>query len=258
MSEGFDLGGNGGQYFSFGAPGADPGAHISGYVLDMKEVQATNFTTKELEFWDDGNPKMQYKVTLQTELREDQTDDGKRDVYLDGRRSLSDNGTKSKLFAVLDAVRKVTGGTQLQRGGKLTMQWVSGKGVVGDPRHYEAWYEAPAVDLAPGPPQQTVQQTVAHQAATGQQPPQFAQQAAPPVAPPVQQQLVPTEHGPVNPATGEITGPPPAQAAPPAAAPVSQFVNAQGVPATREAVAGLKAAGIDPAAVYAGYDGSLG
>lgn len=266
MSDGFDLSGGGGRYFSFGQRGAQPGAHIAGLVVDMKEVQATNFKTKEPEFWDNGDPKMQYKVTLQTELRDpaEPTDDGKRDIYLDGRRKPNDDGTKSKLCAVLDAVRAVTGGTQLQRNGKLTVQWVSGMGETGDPRCYAAWYEAPALNLQqPGQPPVAAPAQQAPPAPVQQpaQPPQWAQQAQPAASPGAVTQTVQTEQGPVNPATGEIAGPPHAQqpALVGAGAPAArQFVNAQGQPATPEAIAGLRAAGIDPGAVYAGYDGSLG
>lgn len=223
----FDLSGGGsGNAFSFGPQGSQPGATITGVVLDMKEVQRTNFDTKKPEFWDNGDPKMQYRVTLQTELRDPERphDDGKRDLYLDGRRKPNDNGTKSRLCAVLDAVREVTGNTSLQRGGRLTVQWISGMGFAGDPRNYVAQYVAPAMNLG------------------GQSPAAPVAQASAPAS-------VPTEQGPVNPGTGEV------QAAPQV---TSTFVNAQGQPATREAIAALRAAGVDPVAVYAGYDGSLG
>lgn len=190
----FDLGGGGGSAFSFGKQGDQPGTYVQGTVLDMKEVQKTNFKTNEPEFWDNGDPKMQYRVTLQTELRDptNPNDDGKRDVYLDGRRKPNDNGTKSRLCAVLDAVREVTGSTSLQYGGKLTLQWISGMGFEGDPRNYAAWYEAPAFSMEqppehasppPMPPAQHPSQLQSPGA-----PPAWAQQQAP-AAPPVQQQF---------------------------------------------------------------------
>lgn len=192
QTDSFSLGGEGGNSFSFGPQGSQPGASITGTVLDMKEVQRTNYDTKKPEFWDNGDPKMQYRVTLQTQLRDPANphDDGKRDLYLDGRRKPNDNGTKSRLYAVLEAVREATGGQNLQRGGTLTVTWVSGMGFSGDPRNYEATYVPPAMNLGgqPAPTVQPVQQ-VQQQAA----PPQWAQpaqqqvtQTQPPAAPPAQ------------------------------------------------------------------------
>lgn len=198
--ESFSLGGNTGSSFSFGPQGAQPGASITGTILEMAEVQRTNYDTKKPEFWDNGDPKMQYRVTLQTSLRDpaNQYDDGKRDLYLDGRRKANDNGTKSRLFAVLDAVRQATGGQNLARGGTLTVTWVSGMGFAGDPRNYTATYQPPAMDL--GGQQQAPQVQAAPQAP----PPSWSQpaQAQPPAS--VAQQTIPTEQGQVNAATGEI------------------------------------------------------
>lgn len=177
MSDTFSLGGNTGSSFSFGKQGAQPGASITGTILDMAEVQRTNFDTKQPEFWDNGDPKMQYRVTLQTTLRdpENQYDDGKRDLYLDGRRKANDNGTKSRLFAVLDAVRQATGGQNLQKGATLTVTWVSGMGFSGDPRNYEASYVPPAMSLGGQPGQEQAAPAQQYQPAATQQ--GYAQQA---------------------------------------------------------------------------------
>lgn len=233
----FSLGGNSGKSFSFGPQGAQPGASITGVVLDMKEVQQTNYDTKKLEFWDNGDPKMQYRVTLQTQLRDaaDQYDDGKRDLYLDGRRKANDNGTKSRLFAVLDAVRQATGGQDLQRGATLTVTWVSGMGFSGDPRNYEAQYYPPQMSLG------------------GQQgQPQPAQQAAPPVQqqyPPQQAQQGPppgwAQQQPQQPAQQQLPiqqGQPQQQAAPPVQQPVQQPTHQGQLPPGVEMTPELQAA----------------
>lgn len=290
MTDSIDLGGSGGQAFSWGAQGTQPGVRVAGRVLGLAEVQATDYQTGKPETWDNGDPKMQYRVTLQTDLRDpsNPTDAGVRDVYLDGSRKQRDNGTKSRLCAVLDAVRAVTGGTSLAVGGYLELVWVSGMGFSGDPRNYEARYMAPQIELggqaqqaappaAAAPPRRDgyvqaapVQQVPAAFGSPIQQAmqaPAFAQQqvqayagqipvaqpgqvgpttAADPfgtgiqisVPAPVQQQLVQTEQGPVNPGTGEIVqqsvAPPP------------------GI--TAEAVAAVKAGGMDPHAVWPGVD----
>lgn len=206
MSDNFDLGGGGSKSFSFGPQGSQPGASVTGTVIDMAEVQQINFDTKKPEFWDNGDPKMQHRLTLATDLRDpyDTTDDGKRDVYLRGRKRPHDNGAKSTICAVLDAVRAATGGTQLARGGRVTLTWVSGMGFSGDPRNYEATYVPPAMDLGAqggqqqAQPAQQVQQQVAQPPTAP--PPGWAQpaqqqqaQAAPPPAQPVAQ--APAEQG---------------------------------------------------------------
>lgn len=279
----FDLGGGGGSSFSFGPQGSQPGAHVTGTVIDMKEVQKTDFKTNQPEFWDNGDPKMQYRVTLQTDLRDpaNPSDDGHRNVFLDGRRKPNDNGTKSKLCAVLDAVRAVTGSTSLQYGGKLTLQWISGMGFEGDPRNYAAWYEAPAFNMEqppehasppPMPPAQHPSQLQSPGA-----PPAWAQQpqapapAPAPVAPPVQQQVqappAPPQPPPAvaaaNPMAPPVAPPvqAPAQQAIPGiqqpqvvavepAAPASALAGTVGQPITAEQVAGLQALNVDPATVF--------
>lgn len=275
MNDSIDLGGSGGSAFSWGAQGTQPGTRIAGKVLGLAEVQSTDFHTGKPETWDNGDPKMQYRVTMQTNLRDpaNPTDQGVRDVYLDGSRKVRDNGTKSRLCAVLDAVKAVTGGTALAVGGQLELVWVSGMGYSGDPRNYEARYLAPQIELgAPvtqqaGAAQQIAQQPVAVpqgqpfaqqqvQAYAAQAPAQQpaavspdpwatqqtnpATQAPPagwdPLGQPVQQQQLPvqTEQGPVNPQTGQVLAPPP------------------GI--TAEAVAAVRAGGMDPATVWPGVD----
>ena len=47
--------------------------------------QQTNFDTRKPEYWDDGRPKMQLILELQTDLREDEDDDGIRRLYVKGQ-----------------------------------------------------------------------------------------------------------------------------------------------------------------------------
>lgn len=54
----------------------------SGPVVKAEPRQATNFDTGKPEFWDDGQPKMQAVVSIQTDLHEDDTDDGVRAIYV--------------------------------------------------------------------------------------------------------------------------------------------------------------------------------
>lgn len=58
------------------------GTTYSGTVLSAELRQATNFDTGKPEFWDDGKPKMQVVVSIQTNERNDAEDDGARSVYI--------------------------------------------------------------------------------------------------------------------------------------------------------------------------------
>ena len=228
MTDTFDLNSGGGNTgFSFGPQGSQPGASITGTVVDMKEVQKTNFDTRQPEFWDNGDPKMQIRLTLQTQLRDpsNPNDNGVRDVYLDGKKKPHDNGAKSRICAVLDAVRAATGGTQIARNGTVTITWVSGMGFSGDPRGYTATYQPPALDLA-----------TAGQAPAAQPTPQTA----------------PTQQGNPWPQQQPVQQAAPTQQAPVQAAPAQQAAAPSPTGPTLEAVAAVKAAGMDPAVVFAG------
>ena len=58
------------------------GTSVEGEVVGIRQVQATDYKTKEPETWGDGSPKMIPIVCVQTDLQEDAEDDGRRDIYL--------------------------------------------------------------------------------------------------------------------------------------------------------------------------------
>jgi len=144
MSTSIDLGG-GGNSFAFESPGDS----VTGKVISLEEVQQTDMQSGQPAFWDGGQPKMMYRVELQTELQTEETDDGKRSVYLKGSRKPE---TKSSLAAVLAAVRAVTGGTNISAGAELTLTYVgdgqASKRGYNPPKQYTAEYVAPKADLA--------------------------------------------------------------------------------------------------------------
>lgn len=225
MATSMDIGGGGSASFPFDQVGDS----VTGTIRDLEEVQQTDMTTNEPSVWPDGKPKMMYRVTLDTDLRDpaDPTDDGERSVYLRGSKKAE---SQSSLAAVLAAVRQVTGGTNLAVGGRLTLTYI-GNGVASvrghnPPKFYSAQYQAPSVNLDGGAPvQQVQQQAPAQQVPQGG--PQWPNQApapqwAQPPAPPVQQQA-------------------------PAPAPAAQAPAAGGL--TPEVLAALAAAGISPAAL---------
>jgi hypothetical protein len=87
---------------------------VVGFIQHTEVRQQIDLDTSKPAFWDDGNPKMQLVVTLETELREDDDDDGLRNLYVRGQLQK----------AVADAVRRA-GARGLAPGGKLGVKWVS-------------------------------------------------------------------------------------------------------------------------------------
>jgi len=145
----FNLSGNTGSSFSFETPGDS----VKGRVDNVEEVQQTDLSTGEPATWDNGQPKMMIRVTLATDLASEPGDDGKRSVYLKGSRKPE---SKSSLSAVIAAVQKSTGGTNIESGGTLTLTY-TGDGQPSRrgwnaPKQYEASYTPPSsnVDLAGG------------------------------------------------------------------------------------------------------------
>lgn len=75
------LAGSGGKTFKFETIGDT----ITGTVTDDASLsQVTDFETGKPDTWDDGQPKMQLRVNVQTQLRDpaDPHDDGVRSVYV--------------------------------------------------------------------------------------------------------------------------------------------------------------------------------
>lgn len=149
MGMSLDLGG-GGSAFPFNTVGDS----VTGTILDMEEVQQTDMETGAPAVWDNGQPKVMYRIDLATVLKDDAFDDGKRSVYLRGSRK---SEKQTSLSAVLDAVRVAGGGSKLEKGATLTLTF-SGEGVPSKrgwnaPKLYTATYVPPAktVDLNPAP-----------------------------------------------------------------------------------------------------------
>ena len=123
-------------------------AGANGQLAPYLETQQTDYTTKELAFYKDGNPIMQAVILLQTEDRVDSDDDGQRTVYV--------NKTRMKR-AIQHALRDA-GAPDLAVGGVLTL-WMTGteksKGGGSDAKTFAAQYQPPTGGLAPSAPQAT-------------------------------------------------------------------------------------------------------
>ena len=115
----------------------EKGAKVSGIIVREPELQQQRDIKdgKPLTF-DDGSPRMQIKVILATDEKDDADDNGERAVYLKG----------GSLKAVQAAV-KTAGAKGLMVGGKLALKYVKDgeqktKGF-NPPKIYAAKYEAP-------------------------------------------------------------------------------------------------------------------
>lgn len=129
-----------------GAPSAKfdtPGDTVTGRIVATPELrQQTDFTSGKPLFWDNGDPRMQLVVTLQTEQHDPSIadDDGTRRVYVKGQLQK----------AVQQAVRQA-GAPGLEVGGTLTVTY-TGDGEVkqrgmNPPKLYTATYKAAAASF---------------------------------------------------------------------------------------------------------------
>jgi hypothetical protein len=128
------------------------GDAIKGVIVSAEVKQATDLEGNP-KTWSDGSPVNQLVVTLQTDLRDDDDDDGQRRLYAKGGNYQADSGKgDSMLNAIREAVKKA-GAKKLEDGGTLTVQH-SGLGKRSKPAHnppklYSAKYEPTkaAVDI---------------------------------------------------------------------------------------------------------------
>jgi hypothetical protein len=117
------------------------GTAVSGPIVREPEVaQQTEFGTGKPLFWDDGKPRNQLVVQIQTDQRDDSEDDGVRSIYIKG---------KSLTNAVREAV-KAAGAPGLEVGGVLTITYTGdGKAERGmPPKLYTAQYRRATAQAA--------------------------------------------------------------------------------------------------------------
>lgn len=124
------------------------GDSVTGIICEPPKMQQQrDMQTNEPKVWQDGSPMMQLVVTLQTDERDNNTeqeDDGRRRVYIKFNMK----------NAVADAVRKA-GAKALEVGGKLTVTHTSvgkptSKGF-SPPKFYSAVYVPPTATFLSEP-----------------------------------------------------------------------------------------------------------
>lgn len=105
----------------------DKGASVTGTIVKTDLRQARKYQSTDLDFWDDGKPKMQVVITLATTLRDPS------DPEDDGERNVSVNLWSGQKRALVEACKKASV-AEPQVGQTFTATWVSGVGKSGDPR----------------------------------------------------------------------------------------------------------------------------
>ena len=58
------------------------GETVSGPIVSAVQRQVTDYVTKAPETWDNGDPKLQAVITIKTDLRVDENDEGNRSIYI--------------------------------------------------------------------------------------------------------------------------------------------------------------------------------
>lgn len=187
----------------FGA-NSQPGDTVTGVIEKIETTQVNDFQTKQPAFWNDGRPKEQIHVIIQTQLRDPSVEED------DGRRSLWVKGWGIQLKAFRDACRQA--GVKIPKPGDTITERFVGLGQRGDapqpPKVFEFHIEPassvnslvngsqprqPVQQGSQQPPVQQSQQDYPQQQYAPQQPTQtpnqgYQQSPVDPWNPPTQQQ----------------------------------------------------------------------
>lgn len=130
------------------------GDRIEGTVIDADEKDQTDIETGMVKRWPDGTPMKQWVVELQTDLRVDDTDDGRRTLWCKGGKFEPAQGDGQSL---MEALRSAAAGNDITEGGHLVVQ-MTGLGkkrniAYSAPKLYKAKYTPAAkkisVDIDP-------------------------------------------------------------------------------------------------------------
>lgn len=124
------------------------GDMVKGTVIDCSLQQQTSMDDNKPLFWDNGDPRMQLVIKLQTDERDPdiENDEGVRSLYAKGGNfEVAQGQGKAMKTAIADAVK--TSGAKLREGGKLQVAY-TGEGKKTNrgyaaPKLFTAKYEGP-------------------------------------------------------------------------------------------------------------------
>jgi hypothetical protein len=151
------------------------GTSYEGFVMqdgaNLTPSQQTDYNTGALLTWNDGKPKLQIFIPIQTQLREDPQDDGKRTLVVKQSSALQ--------AAIRDAVERA-GAKGLQQGGYLKVTLTGEVPGQGSPRKtFEAVYTPAAQGVVMGQGQTQGQPQQGQQVPQQPAQPQYQQPQAP-------------------------------------------------------------------------------
>lgn len=153
---------------------SQPGDAVTGVIEKIETTQVNDFQTKQPAFWNDGRPKEQIHVIIQTQLRDPSVEDD------DGRRSLWVKGWGIQLKAFREACMQA--GVKTPKPGDTITETYIGLGERGNAPQPPKVFSFRIEPANGGQPQQPVQQ--APQQPVMQQPQQgYAQQQYAPQQP---------------------------------------------------------------------------
>lgn len=124
------------------------GAGVAGEILGYELQQQRSFDTGEPLFWDDGAPRQQVAITLQTQVRDVsiEDDDGRRRIY-----------AKAQMREAIRTAIRESGHKGDIAGGRLKVTYTgNGKATkkgLNPPKVYEAQFVAPVADLGEPDPE---------------------------------------------------------------------------------------------------------
>ena len=180
------------------------GDTVTGTIVTTEVTNQTDLATGAVLTWDDGSPRQQLVVSLQTQDKTDADDDGVRKVYVKGSKK---PGSRSLHDAVASAVR-ASGAKGLTPGGTLSVKYIGDEPSATRGFSPRKLYEATFTPGGGGDFLGTATQAPAPQQAPQATP--APAPAAPQYAPPVTQQQAPAQ---------QYAQPAPAGTPAPAAAP---------------------------------------
>lgn len=86
---------------------AGPPVTFEGDVLSQERAQQVNIETRKPMTWDDGRPRLKNIVTLQTDLKDDEDDDGIRQLHVNIPSALHNS--------IVEAIKSAQTGTLRNR-----------------------------------------------------------------------------------------------------------------------------------------------
>ena len=161
------------------------GDTVTGTIVTTEVTNQTDLATGAVLTWDDGSPRQQLVVSLQTQEKTDADDDGVRKVYVKGSKK---PGSRSLHDAVASAVR-ASGAKGLTPGGTLSVKYIGDEPSATRGFNPRKLYEA---TFAPSAGGDFLGTAAPAPAPAPQQAPQAAGAPAP-AAPPVTQQQAPAQ-----------------------------------------------------------------